>query len=253
MQILPGAGSLAEPNENIAAEEIFEQLDRLKAGVDFVIVDLGTGVHRVLRSFVTMADRVLIVTTPEPPSIADAYAIIKSLSPADEPKWEVLINQAESSSQADQIYQRLKQTTRLFLRKELELAGSVPRDSHVAAKRWRCGNRSSGAPALFGGSRGETARQAAGPSARKRPKAPPRNSSSFQSLTRPIGIFSPLLTLNLIFRPTTHRFFKIPRAVLPANRAGLSNQKLSHSLLSTTLTLSPDAFVWRVLLKRPLE
>ncbi len=134
VRILPGAGCLAEPAENVeAVKEIFEQLDRLKAEFDFVIVDLGTGIHRVLRQFVTTADRVLIVTTPEPPSIADAYAIIKSLSPADEPKWEVLINGAESSSQADQIYQRLKQTTRLFLRKELEWAGSVPRDSHVAA------------------------------------------------------------------------------------------------------------------------
>ncbi len=131
VRILPGAGSLAEEADKPAAVvELFAAIGRLKEDFDFIVVDLGAGIHRVLRQFLKMADRVLIVTTPELPAIADAYATVKSL---DSPNGEILINQTESASQTDQILERLKQTTRLFLRKDLELAGSVPRDSHVAA------------------------------------------------------------------------------------------------------------------------
>ncbi len=132
--IVPGAGSLAEhPQDSSAARAVSDLLLMLEKQFPFVIVDLGTGLDRGLRRFVADSDRLLVVTTPEPPSIAEAYALIKSHSSTAPPECEVLINQAPSRAAAEGIFQRLDQTTRAFLQKELIWAGWVPQDSHVAS------------------------------------------------------------------------------------------------------------------------
>jgi flagellar biosynthesis protein FlhG len=80
---------------------------------------------------VTTADRVIMVTSAEPPSLAEAYASIKSLSAGEHPKWEVLINQAASARQAESIFQRLHHTTRAFVQTELGWGGWIPQDARV--------------------------------------------------------------------------------------------------------------------------
>ncbi len=133
MTMLPGAGSLAERRENPEAVEIFfQQLAELKRRFRFVIVDLGTGIHRELGWFLANSDRVQIVTSAEPTSLAEAYATIKSLANGNSGDWEILVNQAASANQAENVYQRLQQTTRVFLKRELAWGGWVPQDSHVA-------------------------------------------------------------------------------------------------------------------------
>lgn len=132
--IVPGVGSLADyPQDSPDVIAVADLLTMLEEQFPFVIVDLGTGLHRVLRRFISAADRVLVVTTPEPPSIAETYAAIKSLSSADGGEWEVLINQAGSAPAAERIFQRIDQTTRAFLEKDLVWAGWIPQDSHIPA------------------------------------------------------------------------------------------------------------------------
>ena len=130
--IVPGAGSLAEHPPNApSVQAVSELLYTLEEQFRFAIVDLGTGMHRAIRRFLADSDRVLIVTTPEPPSIAEAYASIKSLSDIDGPAWEVLVNEASSMEEAESIFQRLYRTTRAFLQKDLAWAGWIPEDAHV--------------------------------------------------------------------------------------------------------------------------
>jgi flagellar biosynthesis protein FlhG len=84
-----------------------------------------------VRQFASAADTVLIVTTPEPTSIADAYATIKSLSACDETLLEVIVNQAHSVEQAREILRRLQRTSRIFLKCETFAAGIIPFDRNV--------------------------------------------------------------------------------------------------------------------------
>jgi flagellar biosynthesis protein FlhG len=132
--ILPGAGSLGETSENAdRVAEVLNQITSFQKQFQFAIVDFGTGMHRVLKQFVTTADRVLMVTSAEPPSLAEAYASIKTLSAGEHPKWEILINQAASARQAEGIFQRLHHTTRAFVQTELAWGGWIPQDAHVAS------------------------------------------------------------------------------------------------------------------------
>src|SRR5690606_22940792 len=65
------------------------------------------------------------------PAIAEAYATIKSLANCPGPEREVLVNEASSLNEAENIFQRLSRTTRAFLQKELHLAGWIPQDPQV--------------------------------------------------------------------------------------------------------------------------
>jgi len=134
VSVVPGANGLHDIADcpALAQREIFSQLEELELTYDFIVIDTGTGIHRSVRRFVTAADVVLIVTTPEPTSIADAYATIKSLSMSDGPRLEALVNQADSSQQAHAIVERLQKTAQLFLHTHVASAGYIPHDTHVS-------------------------------------------------------------------------------------------------------------------------
>lgn len=133
IHVIPGASGLSDLADcpPAAQQEILHQLQELEQTHQFLIIDTGSGIHRLVREFLMPADVILIVTTPEPTAIADAYATIKSLSAAELPEVQVLVNQADSSRQAHAIMERLRQTARLFLRTEVSPAGFVPRDPCV--------------------------------------------------------------------------------------------------------------------------
>lgn len=125
-----GLTDLADCSEAVR-KDVLGQMQELEATHDYLILDNGTGIHRSIRQFVTSADDVLIVTTPEPTAIADAYATIKSLSSIQTLEIQTLINQCTSADQAENVFQQLKKTTELFLHTGLSQAGQIPHDMHV--------------------------------------------------------------------------------------------------------------------------
>src|SRR5262249_19727544 len=112
--------------------EIVRQLCELEERHDYLIIDTGTGIHKSVRRFVAAADLPLIVTTPEPTAIADAYATLKALSAAgDLTTAYLLVNQADSIEQAPEIIAWVQERARMFLQVTVASAGLVPRDAAV--------------------------------------------------------------------------------------------------------------------------
>ena len=133
IRLVPAASSLCDLGENAAraSQELLRQLEELEHEYDFLLIDTGAGIHRSVREFVSLAETVLVVTTPEPTSVTDAYATIKALAGEDPPRLDVLVNQAETAAQAEAIATRLQQTARLFLHVDLGSAGWIPHDREV--------------------------------------------------------------------------------------------------------------------------
>ncbi|QGQ24522.1 MinD/ParA family protein [Gimesia benthica] len=125
-----GLTDLADCSEAVR-RDVLGQMQELEATHDYLILDNGTGIHRSIRQFVTSADDVLIVTTPEPTAIADAYATIKSLSTIQSLEIQALVNQCTSLDQGDKVFQQLQKTTELFLHTGLTQAGQIPHDLQV--------------------------------------------------------------------------------------------------------------------------
>ena len=114
-----------------ARDDIFRQLSELEEAHDYLVIDTGTGIHQLVRQFVTSADLALIVTTPEPTAIADAYATVKALSSSKSVDLNIVVNRAESARQAQAIIERIQQTSQLFLKTDVISAGYIPDDFHV--------------------------------------------------------------------------------------------------------------------------
>jgi flagellar biosynthesis protein FlhG len=126
-----GVGDLADLPEN-DLQQFIRSLRKLENEADYLLVDTGAGLGRSVRNFVLAADVVLVVTTPEPTAITDAYALIKSVvqkNPAADIK--IVVNQVESKAEADDAAARLSAATLRFLGAAVEYLGSVPVDREV--------------------------------------------------------------------------------------------------------------------------
>lgn len=99
---------------------------------DIILIDTSAGLSESVMSFVLAADEVVLVTTPEPTSITDAYAMIKMLSNRDNKKpIKVIVNKVENLSESTEILNRLKTVSEKFLFMKLEGLGHVLRDDLV--------------------------------------------------------------------------------------------------------------------------
>ena len=136
IHVVPGASGLLDSADCSpqAQREILSQLEELERSHDFLIIDTGTGIHRTVRQFVAAAQTVIIVTTPEPTAIADAYATLKALTGGSDTLLPlILVNQSDSPEQAREIIARVQQTARTFLHLTVTSAGHIPRDPAVPA------------------------------------------------------------------------------------------------------------------------
>lgn len=114
-------------------DKFMEKMSQLDELTDIIIVDTGAGLSENVLSFVVAADEVILVTTPEPTSITDAYALIKMVSKMDKNKvLKLVINRAENSDEAQQILKKLTFTSEKFLSFKIEPLGFILNDNNVS-------------------------------------------------------------------------------------------------------------------------
>ena len=129
-----GAGltALADLTEKQIAVVVnnFGALDEIS---DIILIDTGAGISRNVISFVKASSEIVLVITPEPTSIADAYAIIKSLKRADiiTPILKLVVNMAQTYSEGLDIFEKLNKVTGQFLGVKLECLGVIPFDYSI--------------------------------------------------------------------------------------------------------------------------
>lgn len=104
-------------------------LDRL---YDIILIDTGAGLSRNVLSFIMAADEVILVTTPEPTAITDAYAMIKMISRKDRHKVvRVIVNKSESPKEAQDVLSKLITVSDRFLSFKLQKLGYILNDDFV--------------------------------------------------------------------------------------------------------------------------
>lgn len=104
-------------------------LDKL---TDIILIDTAAGISENVMSFLLAADEVFLITTPEPTSITDAYALIKLISKKEkDKKVKVIVNRAENQKEANEIFDKLSGVSKRFLSMELENFGFVHNDDAV--------------------------------------------------------------------------------------------------------------------------
>jgi len=113
-------------------QRLAQEMTQLEYQADVIVVDTGAGISRNVLGFCQSADHSLVVTTGEPTSVTDAYAVIKALNQdLNRPKVSLLINMADNRDQAKKVYQRLANACQRFLKLAVYDAGYIPRDEYL--------------------------------------------------------------------------------------------------------------------------
>ncbi|MBV8501548.1 MAG: MinD/ParA family protein [Paucibacter sp.] len=119
-------------------EKLLHILDTVKPRYDWVLLDTGAGISDVVLYAISLAKDVMVVATPEPTSLTDAYATIKVLATQqDRRKIGLLINQANRAGEGKLICGQLQQVLERFIGAspekgfQLNLLGEVKSDVSV--------------------------------------------------------------------------------------------------------------------------
>lgn len=111
---------------------LFQELNQLQGQVDYLILDTGAGLSNELLRFILAAHDVIIVTTPEPTAITDAYAVIKMIYLKDNnPNIKLVINRSTSVKEGKSTAQKLQMVAKKFLNIDIEDLGYLPEDPAV--------------------------------------------------------------------------------------------------------------------------
>ncbi|AFM01790.1 MULTISPECIES: MinD/ParA family protein [Desulfitobacterium] len=132
--ILPG-GSGVQDLANIERdrlEEVVRNLGRLEGLADIIIIDTGAGLGYTVLNFLRAADDIILITTPEPTSLTDAYGLLKALQKVkDNFTVNVVVNRVQKESDAKDTYERLESAAKRFLNASVNLLGWVYEDMSV--------------------------------------------------------------------------------------------------------------------------
>ncbi len=107
-------------------------LDAMEDQFDLVLVDCGAGIGDNVLFFAGAAQEAVLVITPEPTSLTDAYAAVKVLSQqAGVESFAVLVNQAPTEAHGREVFGMLAKVTERFLTARVSFLGHVPRDENL--------------------------------------------------------------------------------------------------------------------------
>lgn len=133
--ILPASSGMSEMLALSTGQklELLEAVDALEEEVDVLIVDTGAGINDNVLYFNLAAQERIVVLTPEPTSLTDAYALIKVLKKNHGVEhFKILLNMVGEVKLAKDMFTRLHQACDHFLSGvSLDFLGYVPRDTHV--------------------------------------------------------------------------------------------------------------------------
>lgn len=126
-----------------SGDQFLSELNCLESSYDYLIFDTGAGIDGNVLTFVSAADDVLLVATPDPASMTDAYATAKAVFiTRPEAHVYVVMNMVSNDSEGRQVFAKLTSVTQQFLGKALHYAGCVRMDigamGHIRARTPYC-------------------------------------------------------------------------------------------------------------------
>lgn len=132
-------GSGINEMANLTRDQVFQLIQKmyeLDRYADIIIVDTGAGIGDSVLEFVAASAEIILVATPEPTSITDAYALLKLLNKNSSYKRgktmvKMVANQVRGNRDADELFEKLGMVVNKFLNIDIEYLGSVPYDDDM--------------------------------------------------------------------------------------------------------------------------
>jgi len=130
-----GINGLGNMNRDQVAYLVYK-LKELETLADIIIIDTGAGISDSVLEFVSSSAEVILVTTPEPTSITDSYALLKSLNARagfekENTKIKVIANRVTGDEDGQNLFNKLNVVVSKFLQLNMEFLGIIPMDDNV--------------------------------------------------------------------------------------------------------------------------
>ena len=111
---------------------LFNGLNKIKGNYDFIIIDTASGGQKGLINLLSFSDINVIVTSPEPTAVMDAYVMVKLLNNAGyKGRKYILVNKCNSEEEVETAFNNIKTASGYFLKDNVELLGSLNFDENV--------------------------------------------------------------------------------------------------------------------------
>lgn len=135
IRIMPASSGIQELS-NLGQDHkvrLLSELDEFEDDLDFLLIDTGAGISSNVMYFNLAAQERIVVVTPEPTSITDAYALIKVMSEKHNQKtFQILPNQVKNAKEAKTVYTVLAEVADQFLGAiSLNYLGYIPKDDQL--------------------------------------------------------------------------------------------------------------------------
>lgn len=124
-----GVRDLVNLNE-VEVEKLIMSFNVLNKDSDYILIDTGAGISDSVLSFVKAANDVILIVTPDPSSITDAYAVIKNITDSEN-NIKVVVNRVDSNKEGEGVFNKINKVSEKFLNKSLENIGYIYEDSTV--------------------------------------------------------------------------------------------------------------------------
>jgi len=132
ISVLPGASGLYELANitNAQLEILIESFKSISGDFDIIIIDTSAGISKNVIGFIQSADEVIVVTTPEPSSVTDAYALIKVAHKHCD-KINLIVNKTENYKEAQFTMEKLTKAAKKFLNIDINYLGFILEDKSI--------------------------------------------------------------------------------------------------------------------------
>lgn len=133
VSLIPAGSALSKAQELSESEKKsflgkLEVLDQY----DYILMDTGAGVNKDVLSFIAASEELIIVTTPEPTSITDAYSLVKTTDHYKlKTKAKIIINKAFTIEEGEETYNKFNRAVSRFLKIEVEYLGCILEDKKL--------------------------------------------------------------------------------------------------------------------------
>lgn len=134
IKILPAGSGIQELTalNEFQRLRILEEFENFDSDIEVLLIDTAPGVSENVAFFCIAAQEIVIITSPEPTALTDAYALIKVLSTRyQEKEFFILVNSAKHAEEGLEIFRRLSRAAEKFLNISLDYLGYIPCDEDV--------------------------------------------------------------------------------------------------------------------------
>ncbi len=134
IKIFPASSGIQELSELNDEQKILllSEFGSIKDEIDFMFIDTGAGISSNVMYFNMAAREKIVIVTPEPTSITDAYAIMKVMSKKYSiDRFKLVANLVKNEAEADELYANLNSVAKRFLDVTIDFTGYICKDNNI--------------------------------------------------------------------------------------------------------------------------